>query len=166
MNKTEAMQQGKRAIPDWQKSRFVRLKTAGEFHCVEILSQDMLVGIGFGGEESLNLDQLVNSQEESRVVKLMAGDECFKLFFLVTISNTYKIISLDSRYHRFFVKLSAFQTSFGLCGRLPKEAKRHEIGLHLPITMLFCSQSLRCIGAVAAIRRHKGGPKKCCKNWR
>ncbi len=47
---------------------------------MEFLSQDMLVGIGFGGETSLNLDQLVNSQEESRVVKLMAGDECFKLF--------------------------------------------------------------------------------------
>ena len=100
------MKQWKRAIPDWQKSRFVRLKTAGESHCVEILSQDMLVGIGFGGEKSLNLDQLVNSQEESRVVKLMAGDECFKLFFLVTISNTYKIISLDT-----IVKLSAFQSN-------------------------------------------------------
>lgn len=68
------------------------------------------------------------------------------------------------RYHHFFVKLLAFQTSFGLCGRLPKEAKRHEIGLLQPITMLFCSQSLRCIGAVTAIRSHKGGPKKYCKN--
>jgi len=50
----------------------------------------MLVGIGFGGEGSLNLDQFFSaSQEESRVVKLMAGDECFKPSLVVSISNTY-----------------------------------------------------------------------------
>ena len=33
-------------------------------HCVKILSQDMLVGIGFGGEGSLNLDQFFSASQE------------------------------------------------------------------------------------------------------
>ena len=48
------------------QSSFFSLRTEGESHSVKILSQDMLVGIGFGGEGSLNLDQFFSaSQEES-----------------------------------------------------------------------------------------------------
>lgn len=148
--------------------KFFQVKNLKEsLNCVKILSQDMLVGIGFGGEGSLNLDQFFSdSQEEFTgwwswwLVMNVSNFLWWWLFQIPIIDYIYKPI----RYHHFFVKLLAFQTSFGLCGRLPKEAKRHEIGLLQPITMLFCSQSLRCIGAVTAIRSHKGGPKKYCKN--